>query len=91
MADFLKQSGLAFLGDSGTYILGALLALLELAAGISLDHKQADHICVCIFSICDVNGISTCSNPIRKLDEHYDKYCFNHHVGWICNARKAKG
>jgi putative oxidoreductase len=36
MADFLKQSGLTFLGDSGTYILGALLALLELAAGILL-------------------------------------------------------
>lgn len=36
MADFLKQSGLAFLGDSGTYALGALLALLELTAGILL-------------------------------------------------------
>lgn len=36
MADFLKQSGLDFLGDSGTYILGAFLALLELAAGILL-------------------------------------------------------
>lgn len=34
MADFLKQSGLAFLGDTGTYALGAILALLELAAGI---------------------------------------------------------
>lgn len=36
MADFLKNSGLAFLGDTGTYILGALLALLELIAGIML-------------------------------------------------------
>ena len=34
MADFLKSSGLAFLGDTGTYIVGALLALLELVAGI---------------------------------------------------------
>ncbi|EGV44514.1 DoxX family membrane protein [Bizionia argentinensis JUB59] len=36
MADFLKESGLAFLGDTGTYALGALLALLELIAGILL-------------------------------------------------------
>lgn len=36
MAGFLKQSGLAFLGDSGTYALGALLALLELVAGVLL-------------------------------------------------------
>lgn len=36
MADFLKQSGLAFLGDTGTYALGALLALLELNAGVLL-------------------------------------------------------
>ncbi|QTD36242.1 DoxX family membrane protein [Polaribacter batillariae] len=36
MADFLKSSGLAFLGDTGTYILGAILAALELAAGILL-------------------------------------------------------
>jgi len=36
MADFLKQSGLAFLGDSGTYVLAAILALLELVAGIVL-------------------------------------------------------
>lgn len=36
MADLLKQSGLAFLGDTGTYALGALLALLELVAGIIL-------------------------------------------------------
>jgi len=34
MADFLKQSGLAFLGDTGTYVLGVVLALLELVAGI---------------------------------------------------------
>ena len=34
MADFLKQSGLAFLGDSGTYVVGAILALLELVAGV---------------------------------------------------------
>ncbi|MDY7396404.1 DoxX family membrane protein [Aureibaculum sp. 2210JD6-5] len=34
MADFLKSSGLAFLGDGGTYALGALLAALELVAGI---------------------------------------------------------
>lgn len=34
MADFLKQSGLAFLGDTGTYVLGAVLALLELIAGV---------------------------------------------------------
>lgn len=36
MAAFLKSSGLGFLGDSGTYILGAFLALVELAAGILL-------------------------------------------------------
>ncbi|TYB74011.1 DoxX family membrane protein [Bizionia myxarmorum] len=36
MADFLKESGLTFLGDTGTYALGALLALLELIAGILL-------------------------------------------------------
>ncbi len=34
MAGFLKSSGLAFLGDTGTYALGALLAALELIAGI---------------------------------------------------------
>lgn len=34
MADFLKSSGLAFLGDTGTYALGAILAALELAAGV---------------------------------------------------------
>jgi putative oxidoreductase len=34
MADMLKGSGLAFLGDTGTYALGAILALLELVAGI---------------------------------------------------------
>jgi len=34
MANFLKASGLAFLGDTGTYALGAVLALLELVAGI---------------------------------------------------------
>ncbi len=36
MAGFLKSSGLAFLGDTGTYILATLLAFLELAAGILL-------------------------------------------------------
>ncbi len=36
MADFLKASGLAFLGDGGTYAVGALLAALELVAGILL-------------------------------------------------------
>ena len=36
MADFLKESGLGFLGDTGAYILGAILALLELIAGILL-------------------------------------------------------
>lgn len=36
MADFLKSSGLAFLGDTGTYTLGFILALLELIAGILL-------------------------------------------------------
>lgn len=34
MANFLKSSGLGFLGDNGTFVLGALLALLELIAGI---------------------------------------------------------
>lgn len=34
MAGFLKSSGLGFLGDSGTYALGAILATLELVAGI---------------------------------------------------------
>ena len=34
MADFLKSSGLAFLGDNGTYVLGVLLELFELVAGI---------------------------------------------------------
>ena len=36
MADFLASSGLGFLGDSGTYIVGAILAALELVAGILL-------------------------------------------------------
>ena len=36
MAAFLKSSGLGFLGDSGTYVLGAVLALVELAAGLLL-------------------------------------------------------
>ena len=34
MADFLKASGLAFLGDTGTYAVGAILAALELVAGV---------------------------------------------------------
>ena len=34
MANFLKGSGLAFFGDTGTYALGALLSALELIAGI---------------------------------------------------------
>lgn len=34
MADMLKSSGLGFLGDTGTYALAAILALLELVAGI---------------------------------------------------------
>jgi putative oxidoreductase len=36
MANFLYGSGLSFFGESGTYALGAVLALLELAAGILL-------------------------------------------------------
>jgi putative oxidoreductase len=36
MANFLKSSGLAFLGDTGTYAIGAVLALLELIAGIAI-------------------------------------------------------
>lgn len=36
MANFLGQSGLAFLGDTGTYGLAAILALLELIAGSML-------------------------------------------------------
>lgn len=36
MAAFLRSSGLEFLGESGTYILGAILAALELAAGVLL-------------------------------------------------------
>ena len=36
MADFLKQSGLTFLGDTGTYVVGGLLALFELIAGVLL-------------------------------------------------------
>lgn len=44
MANFLKSSGLSFLGDNGTYILGALLALLELVAGgLILANKQLKH------------------------------------------------
>ena len=34
MAAFLSSSGLSFLGDTGTYVLGAILAALELIAGI---------------------------------------------------------
>jgi putative oxidoreductase len=34
VAGLLKSSGLAFLGDAGTYALGALLAALELVSGI---------------------------------------------------------
>ncbi|MFL0351992.1 DoxX family membrane protein [Xanthomarina sp. GH4-25] len=41
MAAFLKSNGLAFLGDSGAYFAGALLAAVELAAGILvLANKQ---------------------------------------------------
>ena len=36
MAAFLRSSGLAFLGETGSYILGAILAALELIAGILL-------------------------------------------------------
>ena len=36
MAAFLKSSGFAFLGDTGTYVLGAFVALVELVAGILL-------------------------------------------------------
>jgi len=36
MAAFLRSSGLAFLGETGTYALGAILALLELVAGVLL-------------------------------------------------------
>ncbi len=36
MAGFLQNSGLAFLGETGTYTLGAILAGLELVAGILL-------------------------------------------------------
>lgn len=36
MAAFLKSSGFAFLGDSGTNVLGAFVAIVELAAGILL-------------------------------------------------------
>jgi len=36
MADFLKSSGLAFLGDGGNYALGAVLAALELIAGVAI-------------------------------------------------------
>lgn len=34
MAAFLKDNGLAFLGDSGVFVVGTLLAAVELAAGI---------------------------------------------------------
>lgn len=34
MAAFLSSSGLSFLGDTGTYVLGAILAALELIAGV---------------------------------------------------------
>ena len=34
MAGFLQSSGLGFLGETGTYILGAILATLELLAGV---------------------------------------------------------
>jgi len=36
MADFLSASGLEFLGNGGNYALGAVLAALELIAGIAL-------------------------------------------------------
>ncbi len=36
MADFLKASGLAFLGDTGTYVMAIVLALVELVAGVLL-------------------------------------------------------
>jgi|GEM_PF-1532876 len=36
MAAFLRSSGLDFLGETRSYIVGAILALLELAAGILL-------------------------------------------------------
>ena len=36
VANFLKGSGFLFLGDSGAYILGILLAALELIAGVAI-------------------------------------------------------
>lgn len=36
MAEFLATSGLGFLGETGTYVVAALLATLELVAGILL-------------------------------------------------------
>ncbi|MGR7812662.1 DoxX family membrane protein [Lacinutrix undariae] len=36
MADFFKSTPMAFLGDSGTYILAVVLATLELVAGVLL-------------------------------------------------------
>lgn len=36
MSALLKSSGFSFLGDSGTYVLGAFVALVELIAGILL-------------------------------------------------------
>jgi len=36
MAGFLSSVGFGFLGDTGVYVLGIVLALVELAAGIML-------------------------------------------------------
>ncbi len=36
MGAFLQSSGLDFLGETGAYVLGAILAALELIAGIAL-------------------------------------------------------
>lgn len=40
MAAFLSSSGLSFLGDTGTYVLGAILAALELIAGVLVIIKK---------------------------------------------------
>jgi len=36
VANFLQASGFSFLGDTGSYILGIVLAALELIAGVAL-------------------------------------------------------
>lgn len=84
MADMLKGSGLAFLGDTGTYALGAILALLELVAGILVLVGKQLFLCVCVLGVRYANGIGSGTYTIGQLAEHYAPYCVVGNLGGTC-------